>query len=158
MYCIGLLFAKLVAPPGHDPGSLAWKASELNHYSIGPKMVLMEGFEPSTYRFVICCSIQLSYTSINGQCDRTRTCIISVPSGIASLWHHTLIKIGCSDFSNWKSRMSLYILLVRNTNTKMEAEMWIEHIIPFGCVMSAVSVPWLVSAIKWSSMRDSHPR
>ncbi len=85
-------------------------------------MVLMEGFEPSTYRFVICCSIQLSYTSINGQCDRTRTCIISVPSGIASLWHHTLIK--------------------------MEAEMWIEHIIPFGCVMSAVSVPWLVSAIK----------
>ena len=30
----------------------------------------------------------------------------------------------------------------------MVAEEEIESAIPFGCVMSAVSVPWLVSAIK----------
>ena len=57
------------------------------------KMVLMEGFEPSTYRFVICCSIQLSYTSINGPDDRTRTCIISLPRRFANLWHHIRIKM-----------------------------------------------------------------
>jgi len=30
----------------------------------------------------------------------------------------------------------------------LEAEVGIEPTIPFGCVMSAVSIPWLVSAIK----------
>jgi hypothetical protein len=47
-------------------------------------------------------------------------------------------------------------IATRRMTDEMDAEVGIEPTIPIGCVMSAFSVPWLVSAIKWWGQEGFH--